>query len=117
MPGEIRHSRERQRARAILDVRLHRRLHSNQRKLSNVIAKLAATVVTLAAFAQAADPPAPVIALFRSITEELATPDAELFFDHFDKSMPGFQALKTDVEALLVYGYIVSTLELSSDAG
>ena len=74
-------------------------------------------MVLLAASARSAEPPAPIVDLFRAAAEELASPDAEAFLDHFDRDMPGYLQLKIDIEDLLVHGYAVSTIEFESDQG
>lgn len=70
-----------------------------------------------AAVARADDPPQTVIDLFRSVVEELASPDADAFFDHFDKSMPGFAQLYDNVVALLTIAPVTATLEFVRDEG
>lgn len=65
----------------------------------------------------AADPPAPIIDLFRSIAEELTDQDAGSFLSHFDPKMPGFGQFREDVEALLARTPIASTIEFVTDEG
>jgi hypothetical protein len=65
----------------------------------------------------AADPPAPIIGLFRNLAEALTGQDAGSFLSHFDPQMPGFAQLKDDVEGLLARAPVESTIEFVSDEG
>ena len=49
--------------------------------------------------------------------EALANDDEQSFLDHFDRNMPGYAALRDDVEGLLAARDVGSTIEVVSDEG
>jgi hypothetical protein len=67
--------------------------------------------------AAGADPPPAIVALFRSLAEELADQNAPGFLDHLDREMPSYAQLREDVEALLARGYVVSSIDFTADEG
>ena len=80
----------------------------------------AALVLLLALFAPD-DPPKDVIEFFGSAAESLTNAhdhgNARAFLDHFDSSMPGFVALRDQVEAMIAADEAGSTIEVVSDQG
>jgi hypothetical protein len=70
----------------------------------------------LTTLALAQDPPKDVQTFFRTAAEALADQDPDAFLDHFDRGMPGFAALRDDVQAL-ASSDVSSTVEIAKDEG
>lgn len=68
----------------------------------------------LRAFAQV---PADVLTTLTDAAAALANDDASTFLDQFDRNMPGFAALRVNVETLLGASQVVSTIEPISNQG
>ena len=64
-----------------------------------------------------AEPPADVLAFFRTAAEELANNEPRNFCDKFDSSMPGYATLRDEIEALLAAHEVGSTIEVVSNDG
>jgi hypothetical protein len=75
---------------------------------------LAGLTVSLHAFAET---PAGVLSLFADAAQALANDDATGFLDQFDRGMPEYAELRTNVEALLNGSETISTVEVVSDQG
>ena len=75
---------------------------------------LAGLIASLLAFAEV---PADVWRVFADAAEALANDDASGFLDQFDRNMPGYSALRTNVEALLNANQVISTVVAISDEG
>ena len=65
----------------------------------------------------AADPAADVLKVFRDAAEALTNDDAASFLDSFDRDMPGYVTLQTNVEGMLAAYEVGSTIEVVSDEG
>ena len=64
-----------------------------------------------------ADSAADVLNVFSAAAEALTNDDAAAFLDKFDRNMPGYAALRTDIEGLLAAYEVGSTIEVVSDEG
>ena len=64
-----------------------------------------------------ADPPADVLEFFRTAADALASDDAFAFLEKFDRSLPEYATLRTEVEGLLAAYDVGSTIEVVSDEG
>jgi len=64
-----------------------------------------------------AQPPSGVMDFVRAAAEQLANNEPREFAANFDSSMPGFAALRDDVEALLAAHEVGSTIEVVSNEG
>src|SRR5712692_4449216 len=112
MPHPLCDSWQRTRTRPLLDLRSHRRLHRNQRQLSNLMLTRRAVIAAACAVLARADPPRAVCALLRAAAEALDDKDPAAFLDLFDRSMPGYGQLRDDIEALLAAEDVSSTIEV-----
>jgi hypothetical protein len=65
----------------------------------------------------AQEPPKDVLEFFRTTAEALADKDASAFLGHFDRAMPGYDTLESEVRALLDRSEVTSTIEIISDQG
>jgi hypothetical protein len=64
-----------------------------------------------------AEPPADVLELFRTAADALATDDASTFLGKFDRNLPEYATLRTEVESLLAAYDVGSTIEVVGDEG
>jgi hypothetical protein len=64
-----------------------------------------------------ADPAADVLKVFRDAAESLTNDDAAAFLDNFDRNMPGYATLRTNIEGMLAAYEVGSTIEVVSDEG
>ena len=64
-----------------------------------------------------ADPAADVLSVFSSAAEALTNDDAMAFLDKFDRSMPGYISLRSNIEGLLAAHEVGSTIEVVTDEG
>jgi hypothetical protein len=64
-----------------------------------------------------AEVPAEVWRMFANAAEALANDDLSVFLDQFDRNMPGYATLRTNVEALLNGNQVISTVVTVSDEG
>ena len=64
-----------------------------------------------------AEPPADVLDFFRTAADALATDNASAFLDKFDRNLPEYAMLRTEVEGLLAAYDVSSTIEVVSDQG
>ena len=75
-------------------------------------------LVGLAAALRApAQVPADVLTTLTDAAAALANDDASSFLDQFDRNLPGFAALRTNVEGLLGASQVISTIEPLSNQG
>jgi hypothetical protein len=87
-------------------------------------------VLVLASMLALEDPPRDVIDFFRSVAAALADADRELnndkgasrprateFLDHFDKSMPGYEAFSEQIEAMVGAGEVSTTIDFINTDG
>jgi hypothetical protein len=67
------------------------------------------------------DPPKDVVDFFRSAAVELSEAHdnggGRAFLDHFDKSMPGFNVLSDQIEAMVAAGEVSTTIEFVNTEG
>jgi len=64
-----------------------------------------------------ADPAADVLNVFSDAAEALINDDSASFLDSFDRNMPGYAALRNNVEGLLAAYSVGATIEEISDEG
>jgi len=64
-----------------------------------------------------ADPAADVLKVFRDAAESLTNDDAAAFLDSFDRNMPEYATLRSNVEGMLAAYEVGSTIEMVSDEG
>ena len=64
-----------------------------------------------------ADPAADVLKVFRDAAESLTNDDAAAFLDSFDRNMPEYATLRSNVEGMLAAYEVGSTIEVVSDEG
>jgi hypothetical protein len=64
-----------------------------------------------------ADPTTDVLNVFSAAAEALTNDDAAAFLDKFDRAMPGYAVLQTNIEGLLGAYDIGSTIEVVADEG
>ena len=64
-----------------------------------------------------ADPAADMLNVFSATAEALTNDDPAAFLDKFDRNMPGYAALRTDIEGLLAAYEVGSTIEVVAQAG
>ena len=64
-----------------------------------------------------ADPATDVLNVFSAAAEALVNDDAAAFLDKFDRAMPGYATLQTNIEGLLAAYDIGSTIEVVTDEG
>ncbi len=75
---------------------------------------LAGLAASVAAFAQVSSD---VWQTFSDAAEALANDDASAFLAQFDSSMPGYTALRMNVEALLNANQVISTIDARDARG
>ncbi len=78
---------------------------------------LSAILVCLAGVCLFADAESEINNLFGSLTDALAEINAAGFMAAFDKNMPGYEQLKTDVEAIANEGEVSSSVEPIKNEG
>jgi len=71
----------------------------------------------VAALCLSAQVPAGVLSTVTDAAAALANDDPSAFLDQFDSNMPGFAALRGDVEGLLGANEVISTIEPVSSQG
>jgi hypothetical protein len=98
-----------------LDLRSHRRLYPDQRKLSNLKWTRRGMLVAIAAARLRADEAQDVWDLFTRLASALSAGDAADFMQPFDRSMKGYETLNANVKALLDENDVQSSIELVSD--
>ena len=64
-----------------------------------------------------ADPAADVLNVFSAAAEALTNDDSSAFLDNFDRNMPQYAALRTNIEGLLAGYEVGSTIEVVTDEG
>jgi hypothetical protein len=64
-----------------------------------------------------ADPAADLLKVFRDAAEALTNDDASAFLDSFDRNMPEYATLRSNVEGMLAAYEVGSTIEMVSDEG
>jgi len=64
-----------------------------------------------------AETPAAVLDVFRVTSEALANQDPDAFLEPFDRNMPNYAKLRTEVEELLAVEGIGTTIDVITDAG
>ncbi len=64
-----------------------------------------------------ADSTADVLNVFSAAAEALTNDDSAAFLDHFDRNMPDYAALRTNIEGLLAAYEVGSTIEVVTDEG
>ena len=64
-----------------------------------------------------ADPAADVLNVFTAAAEALTNDDSTAFLDNFDRNMPEYATLRTNVEGLLGAYEVGSTIEVVTDEG
>jgi hypothetical protein len=74
-------------------------------------------LLLLISMVAAADPAADVLKVFRDAAEALTNDDAAAFLDNFDRDMPGYASLRTNIEGMLAAYEVGSTIEVVSDEG
>ena len=74
-------------------------------------------LLLLISFAAVADPTADVLSVFSAAAGALTNDDAIAFLDNFDRNMPEYPTLQTDVEGMLAAYDVGSTIEVVSDEG
>ena len=74
-------------------------------------------LLLLISMVAAADPAADVLKVFRDAAEALTNGDAAAFLDNFDRDMPGYASLRTNIEGMLAAYEVGSTIEVVSDEG
>jgi hypothetical protein len=65
----------------------------------------------------AADPAVDVLKVFRDAAAALTIDDAGAFLDNFDRDMPGYATLQTNIEGMLAAYEVGSTIETVSNEG
>ena len=104
-------------------MRFYRRVHPNQRELSNVRIGQACPAIAIAFFTLQAqdlppqDAPKDVLDFFRTAAEALADKDASAFLEHFDVKMTSYETLSSEVQALLERSEVASSIEVVEDHG
>ena len=76
-----------------------------------------AALLLLISIAAVADPAADVLKVFRDAAEALTNDDGAVFLDNFDRDMPEYATLRTNVEGMLAAYEVGSTIEVVSDEG
>ncbi len=71
----------------------------------------------IASTAASAEVPTEVWRMFTNAAEALANDDVSAFLDQYDRNMPAYAALRTNVEALLNGNQVISTVVTVSDEG
>ena len=74
-------------------------------------------LLLLISMVSAADPAADVLKVFRDAAEALTNDDAVAFLDNFDREMPGYTTLQTNIEGMLAAHEVGSTIEVVSEEG
>ena len=74
-------------------------------------------VFLIAASLALAEPPADVLKFLSSAAEALADGDPRAFLAKFDRKMPGYAALRDEIEGLLAAHEVGSTIEVVNDEG
>jgi len=99
-------------------MRLHRRLHKNQRQLSQLIALGLALAlgVGLSATALHADERSDALDVFVPLAEALTNGDAAAFLKPVDPAMEGFTQLRDNVSTLLAGADVSCSIDLISFA-
>lgn len=64
-----------------------------------------------------ADSSADVLNVFSAAAEALTNDDSPAFLDHFDRNMPDYAALRSNIEGLLAAYEVGSTIEVVTDEG
>jgi hypothetical protein len=64
-----------------------------------------------------ADPTADVLNVFSAAAEALTNDDSSAFLDNFDRDMPQYAALRSNIEGLLAGHEVGSTIEVVTDEG
>src|SRR6267378_2234531 len=93
-------------------MRLHRRLHQDQRQLSHLIA--IALVLALACSGSRADERSEVLDVIAPLADALTNGDALAFLKPIDRDMEGFAQLRDNVLALLAEAEVASSVDLIS---
>ena len=97
------------------------RTHGTRRVISQRPAALLAVLVSvlfaLCAGVVIADAPADALKAVADATAALVNDDSQGFLDQFDRNMPGYAALRTEVEGLLGASDVGSTVDVISNDG
>ena len=75
------------------------------------------TALLLVSMVALADSTADVLNVFSAAAEALTNDDSSAFLDNFDRDMPEYAALRTNIEGLLAAYEIGSTIEVVTDEG
>ncbi|MDP8991137.1 MAG: hypothetical protein M3N41_13780 [Acidobacteriota bacterium] len=76
--------------------------------------RTALLLISMVAFADSA---ADVLNVFSAAAEALTNDDSPAFLDHFDRKMPDYAALRSNIEGLLAAYDVGSTIEVVTDEG
>ncbi len=75
------------------------------------------TALLLISMVALADSAADVLNVFSAAAEALTNDDSAAFLDHFDRNMPEYAALRSNIEGLLAAYEVGSTIEVVTDEG
>ena len=75
------------------------------------------TALLLVSMVALADSTADVLNVFSAAAEALTNDDSSAFLDNFDRDMPEYAALRTNIEGLLAAYEVGSTIEVVTDEG
>jgi hypothetical protein len=75
------------------------------------------TALLLFSMVALADSSADVLNVFSAAAEALTNDDSNAFLDNFDRNMPDYAALRTNIEGLLAAYEVGSTIEVVTDEG
>jgi hypothetical protein len=76
--------------------------------------RTALLLISMVAFA---DSSADILNVFSAAAEALTNDDSAAFLDHFDRNMPDYAALRSNIEGLLAAYEVGSTIEVVTDEG
>jgi hypothetical protein len=76
-----------------------------------------AALLLLISMVAVADPAADIVTAFSAAAAALTNDDAAAFLDNFDRDMPGYATLRTNIEGMLAAYDVGSTIEVVSDEG
>ena len=75
------------------------------------------TALLLISMVALADSAADVVNVFSAAAEALTNDDSSAFLDNFDRNMPEYAALRSNIEGLLAGYEVGSTIEVVTDEG
>ena len=91
--------------------------HGTIQAISRLRAALLAALVTLCAGVVIGDVPEDALKAVADATAALVNDDAQGFLDQFDRNMPNYATLRTEVEGLLGASDVGSTIDVISNEG